>query len=67
MKPTKKQARAYYLVKVVGNTQAEAGELMGGISRQAVGGLLKRFSRNCQRAEKIINSMLDKDLNRKIK
>ncbi len=52
MKPTQRQSRAYYLVRVTGESMASAGEIMGGISRQAVSGLLKRFGRNCQRGKK---------------
>jgi len=52
MKPTKKQLRAYYLVWVLGESMAKAGEIMGGISRQAVSRLLKRCAKNCQRFPK---------------
>ena len=52
MKPTQKQLRAYYLVRVMGESMAKAGKIMGGITRQAVSGLLARCAKNCQRPKK---------------
>lgn len=55
MNPTEKQLRAYYLVRVLREKPSDVREKMGGISRQAVFGLLKRCAKNCQRPKKKIN------------
>jgi len=41
--PTPRQLEAYYWTHIVGLTQDEAGEKMGGLSQHTVSGLLKRF------------------------
>lgn len=57
-----KQLRAYYLVEVMGESMSVAGHIMGGISRQAVFGLLKRFGKSCQRPKNIYKYLGSLDL-----
>lgn len=50
---TRKQLRAFFLVEVMLTPKIEAGRIMGGISHQAVSGLLRRLRKNRNRLKKL--------------